>query len=65
MLDENDNKPSFTDISRFFSVPETATLQTRLGQILAADADFGLNGLISYSLREDTTSDTSGKAGCM
>ncbi|KAK7112050.1 cadherin-87A-like [Littorina saxatilis] len=50
VLDENDNTPRFSDRQRSFSVPETARPQTRLGQILANDADFNLNGRIYYSL---------------
>ena len=64
VLDENDNTPSFADMSRNFSVPETAPIQTRLGQILAADADYLLNGQIFYSLAEDPASLTSGEAYC-
>ena len=59
ILDENDNKPNFTDSvrkSRSFSVPETAGIQTRLGQILASDSDFGLNGRITYTLEEESIS---------
>lgn len=60
MLDENDNVPKFQDTSRNFSVPETAAIQTRLGQILATDLDFGLNGAITYSL----IADPNGTSGC-
>lgn len=49
--DENDHSPTFTDQERSFSVPETAPVDTRLGQVLARDDDFGRNGEISYSLQ--------------
>ncbi|XP_076454207.1 cadherin-87A-like [Babylonia areolata] len=53
VLDENDNTPTFSDTERAFSVPETAPIDQRLGQILARDDDNGINGHIQYSLVRD------------
>ena len=54
--DINDNVPFFIDLSREFSVAETASPSSRLGQIRAIDNDFGRNGQITYSLQEDPSS---------
>lgn len=50
VIDENDNTPTFEEVGRTFSVAETAPISTRLGQVLAKDGDFGLNGQIVYRL---------------
>nr|KAG5714951.1 hypothetical protein BaRGS_000439 [Batillaria attramentaria] len=53
IIDENDNTPEFAEDVRKFSVAETAPPSTRLGQVLAKDGDFGLNGVIVYRLTQD------------
>lgn len=49
--DENDNAPVFTPDSHLLSpLPEDITIGTSIIQVVAADADSGLNGDILYSI---------------
>ncbi|XP_003369438.1 putative cadherin domain protein [Trichinella spiralis] len=50
VLDVNDNAPIFESAAYEFSVEENQPKGTFVGQVVAHDADFGLNGTVRYRL---------------
>ncbi|KRZ52553.1 Protein dachsous [Trichinella nativa] len=50
ILDVNDNAPIFESAAYEFSVEENQPKGTFVGQVVAHDADFGLNGTVRYRL---------------
>ena len=50
LVDVNDNAPVFSQKIYFVAVKEDVSPQTSIVQVSATDADFGLNGLIRYSM---------------
>lgn len=48
--DVNDNTPIFNQSRYFASVPENATIGTKVLQVYASDIDAGNNGLIEFSI---------------
>ncbi|XP_055296378.1 protein dachsous [Sitodiplosis mosellana] len=48
--DVNDNTPIFNQSRYFASVPENATIGTKVLQVYASDIDAGHNGLIEFSI---------------
>lgn len=48
--DVNDNTPIFNQSRYFASVPENATIGTKVLQVYATDIDAGNNGLIAFSI---------------
>ena len=54
VLDVNDNAPLFNPTAYRVDIFENATIGTFLSQIQATDQDAGINGQISYSLKENT-----------
>ncbi|XP_046907526.1 protocadherin gamma-A2-like isoform X18 [Hypomesus transpacificus] len=51
ITDINDNAPSFTNSGKHFEISESAVLGAKFVLEKALDADIGLNGLQSYSLK--------------
>lgn len=50
VLDSNDHEPIFVESSLKFVVSENTPVMTRIGQLMATDADSGSNGRITYKL---------------
>ena len=50
VLDENDNIPSFSDVSYTISIPENISPGSMILTVSANDSDSGSNGAISYSI---------------
>uniref|UniRef100_A0A8C5AVI7 Cadherin domain-containing protein n=1 Tax=Gadus morhua TaxID=8049 RepID=A0A8C5AVI7_GADMO len=48
VLDANDNAPLFSQAVYRVSLPENSALDTVLAEVIASDADEGLNGEVSY-----------------
>lgn len=48
--DVNDNQPIFNQSRYFASIPENATIGTKVLQVYATDTDSGNNGLIEFSI---------------
>nr|XP_060628736.1 neural-cadherin-like [Anolis sagrei ordinatus] len=57
ITDVNDNVPFFTSSTYEVSVPEGAGIGTSVMQVLATDADSGLNGEVHYSILKDSSGD--------
>ena len=49
VVDKNDNEPKY-DQDYNFEVKENATVNTRVGQVSARDADEGSNGKVVYNI---------------
>lgn len=50
IIDENDNTPVFVNMESRVVIPENTTLNSKLYQFYAVDADAGVNGEISFSI---------------
>ena len=54
VVDKNDNEPKY-DQDYSFQVKENATVNTRVGQVSASDADEGLSGNVVYDITGGNT----------
>ncbi|XP_041103123.1 cadherin-7-like isoform X1 [Polyodon spathula] len=57
LADINDNGPQFQQKLYHFSVPESATIGTMIGRIMADDSDIGENAEMNYTIEEIDSSD--------
>lgn len=58
VTDTNDNAPVFQAMAYSFDVPENVPRGSRVGQVIATDADAeGLNSQLSYALISDWAND--------
>ncbi|RZF33481.1 hypothetical protein LSTR_LSTR010137 [Laodelphax striatellus] len=58
ILDENDNAPVFTQTDSKISVLENTTINTKLIQFRATDADLGVNSEVVFSITAGNRKDT-------
>ncbi|XP_038664548.1 LOW QUALITY PROTEIN: cadherin-7-like [Scyliorhinus canicula] len=60
LSDVNDNTPKFQHKLYHFSVPESSSVESTVGRIMATDADIGQNAEMDYMVKAGDGSDTFG-----
>ncbi|XP_065342592.1 cadherin-related tumor suppressor [Cloeon dipterum] len=58
VLDENDNAPEFTQSEARIAIAETTTVNSKLVQFRAIDADLGVNSEVTFSVAAGNRRDT-------
>lgn len=57
VTDTNDNPPTFRENAYSFDIPENAPRGLKVGQIMAVDADLGVNADLTYTVISDWAND--------
>ena len=55
IIDINDNSPIFTDSHRKFTVQDSVSVRTKIGNVNVTDADSGSNSVITFSITGSTS----------